>query len=120
MKRVFLAIAVLGLVTAGCGGGSDASCSGIVDDGMAIVQDVIDEFDAMTTDDLMSMGSGEEPAFLTDMQAKLDDLDKKSTDAGCTDEELQQLFQDKVGQLTAKSDIGQMMVDEMKSGSIFN
>jgi hypothetical protein len=113
MKRVFLAIAVLGLATAGCGGGSDASCSGIVDDGMAIVQDVIDELDAMTTDDLMAFGT-EEPAFLTDMQTKLDDLDKKSTDAGCTDEELEQLFQDKVGQLSAKSDIGQMMIDEME------
>lgn len=120
MKRVFLAIAVLGLATAGCGGGSDASCSGIVDDGMAVVQDVIDEFDAMSTDDLMALGTGEEPAFLTDMQAELDELDKKSTDAGCTEEELQQLFQDKVGQLSAKSDIGQMMVDEMKNGSIFD
>lgn len=120
MKRVLLAVAVFGLVVAACGGdGGDAgSCADIADEGIAAIQEVINEIDTMSLDDLTALGS-EDPEFITDMETRMDELDERSTELGCSDEELAELVQDRVGDLSADSEFGQLMIDQFSDSGIF-
>jgi len=113
MRKLFVFVAVLGLVAASCGGGSADSCEGVVDEAMDAIQAMIDGFDDLTLEDAMSME--DDPAFVTENTAKLDSLEQKAEDLGCSEDELTALFEDKAGNLKADSELGQMMIDEMEA-----
>ena len=56
MRKFFILLAALGLIATACGGDdSAASCEGIADDAIQVIQDVIDELDEMT-DALLEAG----------------------------------------------------------------
>jgi hypothetical protein len=92
-----LILTAFALVAAGCGGGS-GSCADIVDDGIALFQDAIDDLDGLTLADIQ-----EDPFSSDDFDRRSDELEQRSTEAGCTDEELTNLFSERVGDLTADS-----------------
>lgn len=117
MRKLFVLIAVLGLVAGSCGGGGSAdSCEGVADEAIGLIQNMIDGFDNMTLDDMMAMEG--DPEFVTENTDKLDALQQKADDLGCSDEEMTALFEERAGDLKAESDIGQMMVDEIKSSGL--
>lgn len=119
MRKMFVLVAVLGLVAGSCGGGASAdSCEGVADEAVGIIQDMIDGFDELTLEDAMSMEG--DPAFVTDNTDKLEELGQKAEDLGCSEDEMTALFEDRVGNLKAETDMGQMMVDEIQSSGGFN
>ncbi len=120
MKKLFIVIGAFALVAASCGGDSAASCADIADDGVAVFQEVIDQFDNMSAEDMQAFSSGEEPAFVSEMTSRLEELDQRANDAGCTDADLEALFQDRVSNLTAKTEIGQMMIDGFAQSGFSN
>lgn len=122
IRKLFVLIAALGLVAGACGGsdsGSAGSCAAVADDAMSAVQDVINEFDALTLDEMTEMGD-EEPAFLTDFENKMDELQGVADDLGCSDAEMEELFADRVDNLTAEGMFGELMIDELKAGNFFD
>jgi hypothetical protein len=122
MRKMIVLVAALGLVAVGCGGGDGAaaSCAGVVDETMNLVQGVVDEIDNMSVDDIMTMSStGEDPEFIADFQTKMEALSQQADELGCTDAELTDLAKDRMDNLTAKTDIGQMMVDNFKNSTPF-
>jgi hypothetical protein len=116
MRKIITLLAVGGLLIGSCGGGSDAdTCEGIADQGMAVVQDMLDEIDDMSVEELLA---GEEPAAITDLTAKMDELEVRADELGCSDEEMEELFTARLGNLTADSDYGRMMLELMLSEGV--
>jgi hypothetical protein len=70
----------------------------------------------MTPEEVMAE---EEPQFVVDMQADLDELEARSVEVDCSTETMQELLAERAGDLTAESDIGQMMITVMQSEGIF-
>jgi len=118
MRKFVMLIAALGLVAAACGGDDASSCEGIADEAMDVVQDLINEFDSMTLDEMMSME--EEPPAFAEMENKMDSLQEQADSLGCTDDEMQQLFMDKADDLTADGEFGQMMLEGIRSEGLGN
>lgn len=113
-RRAFLG--AIALVAAACGGGDAGSCAAIADDTVALVQDVIDEVDAMSLDELASLGDG---GLIADFEGRAQGLEQRAQDAECSDEELATLLQDRAGELNASTEFGQIFVDLISSGSFF-
>jgi hypothetical protein len=109
-------LAAITLAVAACGGGDGGGCAAIADDTVALVQDVIDEVDAMSLDELASLGDGD---LLGDFEAQAQELEQRAQDADCADEELATLLQDRAGELSATTEFGQIFVDLVSSGSFF-
>lgn len=95
MKKTTLLTTILALVLAACGGG-DAGCPAIVDDGIQLFQEAIDELDGLTLSDLTT-----DPFANGDYERQAEDLERRTVEAGCTDEEMSQLFAERVDRLDA-------------------
>lgn len=115
-RRLVLIAAAVGLVAAACGGGG-ASCESIADDGMELVQDLIDEIDSMSQEELEAAILGE--GFLADFEEKAEEIDDRASEAGCSDEEMQMLVNERAGSLTAETEFGQLLLDGVQSGDFF-
>jgi len=119
MRKLFVLVAALGLVAASCGGDSAAgSCDAIADDAIDVFQVVITELDAMSLDDLSALGD-EDPAVIVEMEQKMDDLQAQADDLGCSDAEIEELLDERVGDLTADGVFGELMIAELESGGFF-
>jgi len=116
-KRFLVTLAVFGLVVAACGGGT-ASCEDVADETIDLVQGVIDEVDQMSPEDLAAMGE-EQPEFMNDFEQQSEELRQDAEDAGCTDEQLAELFSERASSLTAESEFGQLFVELFNSGDLF-
>lgn len=116
MLRRGAMLAAVALVAASCGGSDAGGCAAIADDTVALVQEVIDEVDAMSLDELAALGESD---MLTDFEARAQDLEQRAQDADCSDEELASLLQDRAGELSATTEFGQIFVDLVSSGSFF-
>ena len=95
MRKATVLLIAVALVTAGCGGGG-SSCAAIVDDGVELFQDAINELDGLALDDIQ-----DDPFATEDFDRRSEDLDKRTTEAGCTNEELSELFTERIGDLSA-------------------
>lgn len=106
MRKAIVFLIAAALVTAGCGGGS-SSCADIVDDGVVLFQDAINELDGLSLADIQ-----DDPFATDDFERRTEDLDKRTTEAGCTNEELSDLFLERIGDLSAGSSnpAGQFLV----------
>jgi hypothetical protein len=119
MRKFLVLLAVLGLLAASCGGddaGGD-SCEGVADELIEIMQEVIDELDAMSIEDL---GSAETPPALDDLDAKGEALQAKADNLNCSDAEMEQLVTARVGNLTSDGLFGQLLIDEAQNGGFFD
>lgn len=121
MRKILVLVAALGLVAAACGGSdsSGGSCEGVADGAIAAFQDVINEFDALSLDDAAALGGEEQPQFMTDMENRMDDLQAQADDLGCSDETMEELFLERIDTLTAEGMFGELMLQELQGGSIF-
>lgn len=117
-KRFTVTLAVFGLVVAACGGGT-ASCEDIADDVIGMVQEVIDEVDQMSPEDLAALSGDQEPEFMADFEQRSEDLRMDAEEAGCSDQELAELFSARASTLTAESEVGQFFVELFNSGDLF-
>lgn len=95
MRKPVLLLLGLALIAPACGGGG-ASCADIVDDGIVLFQDVIDGLDGLDLADVQA-----DPFENGDFERRSDDLDKRTAEAGCTDEELTELFTERAADLSA-------------------
>lgn len=116
MLRMGGLVCAIAIVLAACGGGDAGGCPALADDAVALVQDVIDEVDALSLEELASLGDAE---FLADFEERAEDLDQRAEDADCSEEELATLLQERAGDLSASTEFGQIFVDLISSGSFF-
>lgn len=115
MRKFVMLIAALGLVAGACGGDdAGGSCEAVADEGIAVVQDVINEVDEMSLEDVMAMGD-EDPDFIIEMEKKFEELQDQADSLGCSDAEMEELFADRMGDLTADGEIGQLMLDGFRA-----
>ncbi len=121
MRKMFVLVAALGLVAGACGGSDSGggSCASVADEAISAFQDVINEFDALSLDDAAALGGEEEPQFLTDMETRMDNLQEQADDLGCSDETMEELFLDRIDTLTAEGMFGELMLQELQSGGLF-
>ena len=118
MRKYFILMAALGLVAAACGGDSGGgSCESVADDAIDVIQEVIDEMDALSLEEIASME--EEPQALQDMERRAEELQDQANDLGCTDAEMETLLNARAGDLTANGMFGELLVDELQSGGFF-
>jgi hypothetical protein len=118
MRRLFVLIAVLGLVAASCGGDSGGgSCEAIADEAIEVFQGVIDEFDEMSIEELGELA--DEPQSITDMEEKFEDLESQASDLGCSDAEMEELFAARFGNLTSDGLFGQFMIEGLQESGFF-
>ena len=119
MRKLFVLIAVVGLVAASCGGDSGGgSCESVADDAIAAFQTVITELDSMTLDELGQLGE-EDPPVIVEMEATLEDLQGQAEDLGCSDAEMEELLTARVGTLEADGAFGELMIAELEAGGLF-
>jgi hypothetical protein len=119
MRKLVMLIAALGLIAGACGGDDAAnSCEGVADEAIATFQDVLDEVDTMTLEEAAAMGD-EEPEFIVEMETKLEELEAQADSLGCSDAEMEELFLDRLDNLTAEGMIGQLMLDGIRSEGLF-
>lgn len=117
MRKYFILVAALGLVAAACGGDSGGSCESVADDAIDVIQEVIDEMDALSLEEIAAME--EEPQALQDMERRAEELQDQANDLGCSDAEMEQLLNARAGNLTANGMFGELLVDELQSGGFF-
>lgn len=119
MRKLYILLAVLGLVAASCGGGGDAAadtCEGIADQAIDLIQEAINEIDSMDVEELMAME--DEPEVLTDMEQRGEELQAKASEIGCSDAEMEELLDARAGDLKAEGLLGAALAEEI--GSFFD
>ena len=117
MRKISVLLAALGLVAAACGGDSGGSCESVADDAIQVIQEVINEMDSLSLEELASLE--EEPEVLTNMQVRADELQDEANELGCSDATMEELLNARVGDLEADGMFGELLVDEMQSGGFF-
>lgn len=120
MRKFYVILASVALLAGACGGGDDAadsnSCEGLADQAIALVQQVVDEIDGMSAQEISD--SGGDFASLDTMAEGMADLEAKAGEIGCSDSDMEQLVLDRVGNLTASSEFGKMMITQFESSGI--
>ena len=112
MRKTITLLMVLGLLVGSCGGSDSNSCESFADHDIDIMQRWLDEVDTMTPDEMMA---AEEPAFMSEVEAKLLALQLEAQDAGCDVDTIDRLVQERIGRLSAESPMGQMILELIRS-----
>ena len=119
MRKLFVLIAALGLVTASCGGDSGAgSCAAVAVDAIQLFQTAIDEIDSLTLEELGAFGEDGPPAF-AELETKGIELQEKAEELDCSEAEMEELIDARAGDLTAEGEFGQFMIEGLESGGFF-
>jgi len=113
LKRFVVVMAAFGLIAAACGGGA-SSCEDVAGETVDLVQDVINEVDQMTPEEIATQEG--DPEFLTDFDEESEKLADEAASLGCTPEELSEAIKERAGSLTAESEFGQFFVELVQSG----
>ena len=111
MRKIVILFSALALALTACSD-SGSSCSAIVDDGMDLFQDVIDSLDGKSLNEIQ-----EDPFTTADYEQRVADLEQRTTDAECTDEEMTDLFTQRVDTLEAgeSNPAGQFFISILSS-----
>ena len=118
IRKLFVLIAALGLLAGACGGGGDAgSCAGVADDAIDAVQSMVNELDSLSLDEMAAMD--EDPAFMVDFEETMTELEGRADELGCSDAEMEELLKDRADSLTADGMFGELMIEELQNGNIF-
>jgi hypothetical protein len=105
------------IAVAGCGPTEQAACATIADDGIDLLQDLIDQVDAMTPEQMAAAAAGDELSSELEDRAAM--LDSRADSSGCSPDEMTELLRDRGQQLTAETEQGQVFVDVVLSGALF-
>ena len=127
MKKLIGILLVLMLVTVACGdddGGSAdyrnpesiGSCEELLDAGMAMLQDFLNDVAEL---DLAALASEEPPAQLASLETNGEALEARATALNCSTAELDAGIVERVGDLEVADDnvIGQFILSGIQSGS---
>jgi hypothetical protein len=115
-------IVLLAMVVAACGDdGADPdsldSCEAVADASIEVLQDVIDEMDSMSIEDLAAMGSSEEtPEQFKDAEERGMALSDRADELGCTDDQMGTLMAERAGDLSADSQFAQLIIESIRAG----
>lgn len=121
-------VAVLALAAVACGGDDEddnapvtvanaETCEQLMDAFIPVMQDLLDAVSDMSMADLMS---DEEPEFLADFEDRMDEIGDKSDELDCQDDELQELLMERADQLTASGAVGELFLEAIRDGSMFD
>ena len=99
MRRLSAIVSIFALVAAACGGGSSGGCATIVDDGVDLLQEAIDGLAGLTLTEIQ-----EDPFDDPELDRRFEELEQRSNDEGCTDDELNDLFIEGFDRLDAGDD----------------
>lgn len=119
MRRLVAVAVVVGLAGSGCGGEA-ATCEELADETIDLAQTLIDDIEAGLDDasleELLETGF-ELPAVesFTEMSVK---IDERAAELGCTSAQMQQLVQSRIGDLSAETELGRLIIDGIGSGGI--
>lgn len=122
MNRLVAAICAAFMVFAACGdssgGGGDPgsaeSCDDLVDAGIDLIQDVLDELSDLDLADIEALGN-EPPEALNDLEARGQELEERADELGCTDEELSAGLTARVDELEADGPFAELILEGIKS-----
>ena len=116
-------MAVLVLVVSACGdsggGGSANTCAGLADDGIDLIQDVLDELRDLSLEDIAALGDSP-PAALDDLETRGNALQTKADELNCSSEEMQNLISDRVGSLKANGPFAELILQGIRSEGLFD
>ncbi len=111
MKLRIPALIAAGMLVASACGGSSAGCEAVADDAIGLVQGVIDQIDALAPQDFAAIGD----TLLTEFEQAFVELERRAEDADCSEEQMQDLLDERVGNLTAASDLGRLLIAQFSS-----
>ncbi len=109
-RRVWAVIAAVVLVAAACGG-SSADCQAVADDAIELVQGLIDQIDSVAPEDFAAI----DDTLLTEFEQAFVELERRADEADCSGQQMSDLMDDRVGDLTAESDLGRLLVAQFSS-----
>ncbi len=121
MNRLVAAICAAFMVFAACGdssgGGGDPgsaeSCDDLVDAGIDLIQDVLDELSDLDLADIEALGN-EPPEALNDLETRGEELSQRAEELNCTDEELSQGLVDNLDQLEADGPFAELILQGLR------
>ncbi len=121
ISRILVVLVAFGLFATACGDSISATnCDELADETMELFQRLIDdvdsEFEDMSVADFLAT-NGELPSverFEEDAAA----IDVLASELGCTQSEIGAAVQDRVGELTAESDLGRFLIDAIRIGGL--
>jgi hypothetical protein len=121
MRKIFGLLLAVMLLAAACGdddGGGNGTdpaaadtCEELADVGINMLQSAVDELDEMELDDFMAAASSDEmPPALQRMETLGEELEIRAEQLGCSEEEGQELLCERIDQLKADGEVGQLML----------
>ncbi len=121
-RRLAALVVAFALVAAACSGGvvAPTNCDEVADETMALFQRLIDdvdsEFGTMTVQEFIATG-GDLPSVqaFKDDAATIDDI---AAELGCTQSEISAAVSNRVGELTASTDLGRFLIGSIRSGGL--
>ncbi|CAN5584894.1 hypothetical protein BH23CHL2_BH23CHL2_10990 [soil metagenome] len=131
MRKLLALLLVLMLVIAACGGDDDDNDGALTVETADTCEDVgdlyIDEIQVLLDElsglDMAALASEDQPEALTNFEANAEEIESKSNDLGCSEEEMAEILQDRVGELEAEGPVAEMLLDGItegiESGTIF-
>lgn len=93
------------------------TCADLMDAFMPVMQGVLDAVSDMSMAEMMSE---EEPEFLAEFEDDLDEIEAKSNELDCQEDELQALLLERADQLTASGPVGELLLQMMQDESFFD
>ena len=121
-RRLLVLAFVLGLLAAACGGDSISAtnCEELADETIGMFQrlidDVDDEFGDMTMAEFAA--SGDELPSVEQFEEDAATIDEIATELGCSPDAMSAEVAQRLGVLTAQSDLGRFLIDAMRSGGL--
>lgn len=108
----------MALITVACSSSDGASCEDVADDAIQVIQDFVDEVSAMSLEEIA--GAGDEVPGLTEYEENGEELQDKANDAGCSDEQMESLLNQRADSLESDSEFGQLIIDSIRSEGLFS
>ncbi len=127
MYRLLAALFAALMVFTACGDsggaagdpGSADNCDDLVDAGIDLIQEVLDEIGQLDLSDLEALGD-EPPEALEDLDARGQELSDRAEELGCTDEEMRQGLVDNLDKLEADGPFAELVLQGLREDpSIF-
>ncbi|GMQ93619.1 MAG: hypothetical protein BMS9Abin12_1099 [Acidimicrobiia bacterium] len=122
IRRILILLVAFGVLAAACGGGSISAdnCDDLADETMQLFQNLIDdvdsEFEDMSVEEFIATG-GDLPS-IDRFKEDAVTIDELAAELGCTQSEIAAAVQQRLGDLTAESDLGRFLIDSIRSGGL--
>ncbi len=121
MYRLAAALCAAVMVFAACGdsgSGGDAgsldNCDDLVDAGIDMLQDVLDELGNLSFEDVAALGD-EEPEALADLEQRGQELEQRADELGCSDAEIEAGLLENVDRLEADGPFAELILEGIRS-----